>query len=57
MSTINRFRTRTCGQCSTDKGVRLVEIVEQGTGPGGGRYACPACVPIGRGVLERETGR
>lgn len=44
--------TPTCG-CGVLREVRVVELVEQGTGPGGAIYACTECVPLGSGVLER----
>lgn len=42
-------------ECGTLLGVRVVELIDQGTGPGGVMYACTACVPLGSGVLERPA--
>lgn len=50
---VTRFDVlRRCDECGSSDGVRLVSIVEQATGPGGGRRACTGCVPLGQGVLD-----
>lgn len=41
-----------CDSCEARDCVRLVVIVDQATGAGGGRHACTACVPLGDGVLD-----
>lgn len=49
------MRCDDCGHARTD--VRTVLLVEQGSGPGGGRSACTECVPFGRGILDGEADR
>lgn len=45
-----------CGDCQKLRAdVRLVVIVEQATGPGGGLSACLECVPMGQGVLDEAA--
>jgi len=40
------------GYCSWHKrfaaGVRLIDVIEQGSGPGGVHYACPDCITVHR---------
>lgn len=50
---LTRFTTPRCDRCGTETDVRLVEVIEQGTGPGGGRYECQRCSPS---PATREAG-
>lgn len=52
---LTRFTTPRCDRCGTETDVRLVEVIEQGTGPGGSRYGCLVCVPFGRGQMDDKV--
>lgn len=51
---LTRFTTPRCDKCGTEVDVHLVEVIEQGTGPGGGRYACAACSPPGQAPSHED---